>query len=623
MSKETIKYPLWFYAIALSIPLLMIFLLEFSLRQFDYGKDYKVFTELSESYPGYLFLNPGITSKYFLNIETLPSVIADGFKKEKSKNCFRVFVLGGSSTAGWPYVPNASFSRYIKRRLQIEFPSTEIEVINLGMSAVNSFTILDLIDDVLEQSPDLICIYAGHNEYYGVYGAASTQSFGSSIFLKNLIIRLQDFREVQLIQNVIKAATKLFSSEEKKNQNETLMTRMIGENLIPFGSPLYKDGIEQFETNFSLILKKISEKNIPTLIGTLASNLKDLKPFKSVEFEKLSTAEDLFSEGEKYYQRGDFKRAKEMFTLAKDYDAIRFRAPSEINEKIISLASRYSVDVVNIDSAINEQSENGIVGNNLMVDHLHLTTLGYQLIGREFFRTMQKKNYLPQKKNIDAVEKTLDSLSFASLVFTPLDSTIADLRIRILKGGFPFVPKGEPNKLIKEYKPKYFIDTLAMFVIDRIITWEKAHYDAASYYLSVNDYQSAMREFDALIADRPMNTAPYQQAATVLIDLKLYNEAKKYLEQLNNLSPGFFAHKWLGAIALNNNQLETALHHLESATSYSQTDPQVYYNLAGAYYKASQIDKSFNAIKKCLQLNPQNQIAQKFYYQLLAAFGER
>lgn len=623
MTHEKKKYPIWFYAVLFCIPLVMLIALEISLRIFNYGKDFETFVELSESYPGYLFLNPQITSKYFLNVETPPSVIADGFKKEKNKNTFRVFVLGGSSAAGWPYAPNASFSRHIKRSLQIHFPENEIEVANLGITAVNSFTILDLIDDVIKQRPDLVCFYAGHNEYYGVFGAASSQSFGSSVFLKNMIIRLQEFKTAQLMQSVVANILKIFSAKESEEKNETLMTRMVGENIIPFDSELYHSGISQFEENFSLILENLSKNNIPTLVGTLASNLKDLKPFKSIVQKKLAPADFLYGEGNKFYEANDFSRAKKMFLLAKDYDAIRFRAPSEINDKIFSLASKYSIHVVNIDSAINAFSPNGIVGDNLMVDHLHLNTLGYQIIGREFIRAMIKMNLLPTAKKNILDEKTFDSLSFASLPFTPIDSTIADLRIKILKGGFPFVPKGEPNKLISNFSPKTITDTLAMYVIDRIITWEKAHYEAASRCLEMNDYKTAMKEFDALIADRPMNTAPYRQAATVLIDLGIYGEAEKYLEKLHQLSPDGFTNKWLGAIALNDNQLQKARHHLEASLIYSQTDPQTLYNLAGAYYKLGEIDKAFSTIKKCLEISPQDKLAQYFYMQLRAVYGNR
>ncbi len=89
---------------------------------YDYGIDYTQFKAISNYYPDKLFLNPDLPYKYFYNIKTAPSVLPDGFDKVKKDNASRVFVLGGSTAAGWPYVPNASFSRHLKRRLELLYP---------------------------------------------------------------------------------------------------------------------------------------------------------------------------------------------------------------------------------------------------------------------------------------------------------------------------------------------------------------------------------------------------------------------------------------------------------------------------------------------------------------------
>jgi len=35
------------------------------------------------------------------------------------------------------------------------------------MAAINSYALLDMVDEVIQQSPDAVLIYTGHNEYYG------------------------------------------------------------------------------------------------------------------------------------------------------------------------------------------------------------------------------------------------------------------------------------------------------------------------------------------------------------------------------------------------------------------------------------------------------------------------
>ena len=85
-------------------------------------------------------------------------------------------------------MPMGSFSRYIRRRLELVYPGTHIEVVNISMTGVNSYTLLDLVPGVLKQKPDLILIYAGHNEFYGALGVGSLESFGPSRTLVNLIL---------------------------------------------------------------------------------------------------------------------------------------------------------------------------------------------------------------------------------------------------------------------------------------------------------------------------------------------------------------------------------------------------------------------------------------------------
>ncbi|HVO75336.1 MAG TPA: hypothetical protein VMT35_15005, partial [Ignavibacteriaceae bacterium] len=62
------------------------------------------------------------------------------------------------------------------------------------MTAVNSYTLLDLLPGVLNQKPDLILIYAGHNEYYGALGVGSVESYGSSRTIIKIMIYLNNFK---------------------------------------------------------------------------------------------------------------------------------------------------------------------------------------------------------------------------------------------------------------------------------------------------------------------------------------------------------------------------------------------------------------------------------------------
>lgn len=238
------------------IPVLLIIISETGLRFFNYGKNYTTFVEISDQFKDILFFNPKLPQKFFSSSVPVPSVIPDGFDKIKKENTFRIFVLGESSAAGFPYPPNASFPRFLKRKLQMIYPANKIEVINLGVSAVNSIFIRDILDDVIEQKPDLILFYAGHNEYYGAYGAASNDLSSASPFFARLSLSLKDYKVYQFLINSIDWIKSLLSSEHEKQNSKTLMASMAGEKLVEKDSELFNDGIDQFSENFEYILNE-------------------------------------------------------------------------------------------------------------------------------------------------------------------------------------------------------------------------------------------------------------------------------------------------------------------------------------------------------------------------------
>ena len=178
--------------------------------------------------------------------------------------------------------------RYIRDRLAILYPSSTIEVVNLSLTAVNSYTIRDLFPGVLEQKPDLILIYAGHNEYYGALGVGSMESLGTSRKMVNLILYLNKYKTVELLRNTIQWIMKLFAGKSDK-QSGTLMSRMAQDQYIAFNSEKFNDGISQFEGNMRNVLEMAKEKNVPVILSTLVSNLKDQPPFISIKSESFSS----------------------------------------------------------------------------------------------------------------------------------------------------------------------------------------------------------------------------------------------------------------------------------------------------------------------------------------------
>ena len=609
--------PKWFYTIAVLIPFIFFILLELFLRIINYGHSYNIFIPESKSHPERLVLNPGIAQKYFSNLTHFPTPNSGSFEKDKKDNFFRVFVLGESTVQGYPFVPNASFPSDLQRRLELLYPSTNIEVVNCGISAIDSYTVRDFAKAIIKESPDLVLIYTGHNEYYGALGVASSFSGGKSRLLVNSFIWLQKFRTFQLINNTIEKIISIFKSGNGKNENnETLMEHVVGKSLIPLNSTLFNLGVKQFEGNMEDILSMLKEKNIPVILGTLTCNLKNQVPFVSAKENNFLSADYVFSQAQNKLKSGNFLQAKKLFIEAKDLDELRFRAPQKFNYIIKSLGKKFSYPVVDIDSIFNAKSPDGIAGNNLMVDHLHPNIEGYRLMAKSYFNGMKNLNYLPKGKMLDLSGVTQDSILSADFPYTKLDSTIAEIEILILKGSYPFVPKGTSNFNLEDFSQKNWTDSLAIEVVNHQTTWEKAHVEAADrYYLSKN-YISFMKEINAIIGQHPHYSETYQYVIKLLIDAKLFNYALPYLQKLNSFEPSYLTTKWLGSIALQNGKYQEALYYLKQCTQYNQTDPQVWYNLSGAYFYMNQIADALNAVEKSLSINPEDQRSISFYQQL-------
>jgi tetratricopeptide (TPR) repeat protein len=140
--------------------------------------------------------------------------------------------------------------------------------------------------------------------------------------------------------------------------------------------------------------------------------------------------------------------------------------------------------------------------------------------------------------------------------------------------------------------------------IEDAYTLERGHVDLAEYYERTGQYRKAFREYNSLIALTPYNVSPYLRAADALLKVQALQEALPLLYQSLQIEETPFAHKWIGQILLGKNQLEPALQHLETAYKRMSSDPQLLYNLAGAYTLNQQYYQAKAILDKLLRVSP-------------------
>ena len=291
-----------------------------------------------------------------------------------------------------------------------------------------------------------------------------------------------------------------------------------------------------------------------------------------------------------------------MFML-KDLDALRFRAPSEINKIILKLSQEFNYSVADVYRVFNESSPGGITGNNLMTDHLHPDLHGYQILGKTVFDVMETQNLLPAGKLVPNTHS--DSLAVRNFYFSSLDSTIARYRIIILKNDWPFSESRTAAYIVKQFNVQNAIDSIAVKVINDQISWEQAHRMAAKIHLSKGDYYSFSRDMLVLMDQFPYIDGFFTSTTETLLENKQYDLALECLFKKIRYSPDAFSLKWIGIIALSKYNDKEAVIYLKESLKYRSDDAQVLFNLAGAYSMSYDFGKALETIIKCLQVDPQ------------------
>lgn len=597
---------------ALLLPFFIIFLVEAGLRLFQYGGDQRLFLPMKGDMADYCQINNEVARRYFFMQETVPTPGRDLFLIEKPENGTRIFVMGGSTAAGYPYGNNLMFSRILSERLSDVFPDRMIEVVNVAMAAVNSYTLLDFMDEIIEQAPDLILIYAGHNEFYGALGVGSMESLGRQPGLVRATLKLRKSRFFLLMRNGVgalrKSISKAMVGATEADPTATLMARIVGKKSIPYESPLYMRGLQQFESNLEHIIQKCNRASVPVIISELVSNVRDQEPFVSESTDQYPEAEALFNQAEQEESQGKYTRARQLYIQAKDLDALRFRASEDVNDIIRKLGHSDLVSVVPMKAIFEAASVHGLIGEPLMTDHLHPNMRGCFLLADGFFQTLHSAGMIASVWNRSRIQPSAFYESHWPV--TALDSASADLNIRYLKGGWPFRPETEPNQTLSQYHPSTIEDRLALKVLtDSNVNLEKAHLELGEYFASNQQYERAFREYQALMIMVPHEMEFYERAIEMCLQGKKYQLARSVLNRSMKLRETPFNTKWTGLMFYLAGDRGRAIQMLNKARTLAPEDTQVLFNLGKILVEVNQKNEAYSVFQTLRSIAPRSRYA--------------
>lgn len=545
-----------FKLIILLMPFLVLLVLEGALRLFDYGHDLAVFTE-DPARKGYLVLNPHASKRYFANQQNATYGNAEPFTANKAPGVFRIFVLGESTTIGYPYMNNGSFHRWLQYRLLQTYPDRDFEVINLSLTAVNSYTVLDFGKAVLDHEPDAVLVYTGHNEYYGAMGVAATKGIGHNRTLARWLMNLRSWRLTQLMATVADKIIGLISGDVDLREN--LMKRMAADQQIAFGSAAYNAGIDQFRANMDELASAASKRGIPLLISNLVSNEKDLKPFVSIPDGRGKSADTHYQSGIRLFNQADYPSAKKEFVTAKELDALRFRAPEALNTIIKDITHAHKgVTLVDTRDLFEKHAATGILGKESLLEHVHPNLQGYALLSEAFYQTLRQTGLLPAS----SAEMPLEALK-KQMPVTIVDSLKGEYEMMILKEGWPFnIPMPAEEKREKTEEEK-----LAGALVVKQISWRDAMGRLQQHYAAAKDTAAMLRVAEALALDDPLNAVYFDNAGKLSIALGLHRQAVNYLSKAFRMENSFERARMLFVILLKMDRPEEALPYVRYAAA--------------------------------------------------------
>lgn len=524
-------------ALTVLLPFLVLAAVEGGLRLSGYGKTFPLFVPV-EGAPGFLRTNPYVVRRFMLDERDTPNLWIRPvyFRHEKTPATFRIFVQGESTTEGYPYGFGASVAGMLQQRLQRTFPDRKLEVVTTAMSAVNTYTLLDFSGEILDQHPDAVVIYVGHNEYVGLLGVASGLSVGRRRPMVLAYLGLKNLRLLQWARHLL-----LDSRPPRQQQRDrTLMATIVAEQRIPYGSPLYRRGLDQYRSNLRALLKRYAQAGVPVFLGTVVSNERDQPPFISGHGAGVDVAawRRHFEAGQRALRAGDpgpalreldaavalddvcaaghfiraralerlgrYEDARAAYLAAKDRDELRFRAPEEINRVLREVAEEQGAHVVEVREAFRRAARYGLIGSDLMLEHVHPNLRGYFILADAFYDAFRAQGMIGHWDSPVSREQ-----AWREMPVTAVDRLYGEWRSRYLTSDWPFKPSKEPFQIPW---PANRVEEIAESYYHGSYEWPYAMRQLLDHYRSVGDKTEAAR-VAVLLAEAFPNRAEDQRAA--------------------------------------------------------------------------------------------------------------
>jgi tetratricopeptide (TPR) repeat protein len=549
------------FFIALFNLLLLVFI-EIILLLFGVGIKTSLLYRTKIENQEHLYFNEYFTSQYFSTTNvTIPAANPHLFTTRKPDETYRIYVIGESTSRGFPYSKTESFPYQLGQMLNGAKAHKNFEIINFSMDATNSFIGYDIAKQAINHTPDLAIIYYGHNEFIGIGG---TGTYHTAIFQINKF--LGRFRTYQLLKSI--------ASKFSKPDSRAILERMAGKQRIEFASDAYNTTMNDFHSNYEKIVTLFKDKGVEVIACGVAKNLKDFKPSNSYNIQKedIQNIVDIIDHTDRAHLAGSFDRmvaskpnisyaigkvllskgerelAAKYLVEACDNDNLRLRASSGINRVIKEIATQKGCIYIDFQEYLNNIDPDGIAGNDLILEHVHPTLKCHTAIAGKLadeittaiFKMPQGEEY----KHIPLHHSIVDSIAVTKILTNlytkfPL-SNLNYFNKTGFEGIYTFNTNSLQGMVFKDDRIKSQYNILEN-IFSQCTKIDEVHLKYGVYLQSVKMYNAAYQEFHLAYRQNPLNVFALNNMAIIRFQTGDKVNALKMQQKVVSQEPGFIA----------------------------------------------------------------------------------
>ncbi len=589
-SPRPIHRPLWWRRLLIAVltPVLLFGGLELGLRLGGYGYDAHFFIPDPAAPSGTYRSNPRFTELFFPASFALKPI---NFRlpREKPPGTKRIFILGESAAMGVPE-PGFGMAPQLQAMLRAAHPDEHIEVISLGITAINSHVILPILRETLRFDPDLLILYMGSNEVLGPYGPGSalTATTPSLAAIRGGIW----FKQLRTGQLLAALAGRLQSASSQPG-GDWQGLEMFTSRTVAADDPRLAATYSNFADNLATMLNLAADAEVPVLVSTVAVNLAHCAPFTSAPADRDTSAEAHFQAGQAHLRSGDPAAALTAFQQARDADQLRLRADSTINRLIRESTTRTP------SAHLTDLAENlGLADRSTFFDHVHFTFSGNHEVASRFFASatglLWPDSAAPAPASLPA---TARALGFTAVGQLAQWQTMNDLLRRP-----PFTQQST-----------YSADR--GFTLRALQHWNEE--------VTSTGLPALAEQVDTARQASPDRPFLAFHAAKLASQLGDYNRTLTLLDETERLAPANAESTVLRAYALARlGQPTQAIAQLEQLAAREPYYPQTYPLLASLWVGTGQLDTARTAFAAWTAAQPRHRDLHLAYAQVLEAAGD-